>query len=130
MANENDDALIQQMAALGVSPEMLGLLGRQMSQGESWMNTPTPEGRNVGHTYVAASPVEHLAAALRQGIGGQRYGAAVSGAKDQIAQNQQGIGAYGKAASSAIQQQIDALRKMSQPQGTGYAAPPVNPQDF
>lgn len=66
--------------------------GETMGMGQSLTQTPTPEGRNVGHTYVASSPLEHLSAALQRGVG---YGLVGRG------QQQRGTG---------IQAYIDALR--------------------
>jgi len=124
MADDKMDELIQQMAALGISPDMLGVLGRQANQGEAWMNSPSPEGRTVGHTYVASSPLEHLASALRQGVGGSRYNAAVGGMKDQLAQNKQGIAAYGSAQKLLYDQALEEAKKRAAGQSAGWAAGP------
>ena len=56
-------------------PETLNLMLQALSSGETMgvghglMSTPQPEGRNVGHTYVASSPLEHMSAAANRGLG-------------------------------------------------------------
>ena len=81
-----------------LSPEDLDALIAMMSGGETFgvghemFNSPMPEGRNVGRTYVAASPFEHLAAGVNRGLGAY-----------QMAQGQQ-------ARSAGIEAYINALR--------------------
>lgn len=67
------------------APETIGM-GQQM------MGAPAPEGRTVGHAYVASSPMEH-AGALAQRLAG----------REQIGMGQQQRGA-------GIQAYINALR--------------------
>lgn len=43
--------------------------GETMGMGAGLMQTPGAEGRNVGRTYVASSPLEHLASASSRGLG-------------------------------------------------------------
>ena len=56
------DAMIQ----AGLVPQRMGIAQQGMGIAQGLANTPTPEGRTVGRTYVASSPLEHLSAALRQ----------------------------------------------------------------
>lgn len=121
------ETLIQQMAALGISPEQLGLYGKQMGRGEQLADTPMAQGRHVGNTYVASSPLEHLATAMRQYQGQKMQGQAVQGYQAQLGRNQQGIGAGLTAQNNVYQQMIDELRKRTQPKAPG--APP-NPGSY
>ncbi len=43
--------------------------GETMGMGQQMFQTPGAEGRNVGHTYVAASPIEHMGNALQRVMG-------------------------------------------------------------
>ena len=82
--NADPETLNMMLQALR-GPESMGM-GQQM------MGTPQPEGRNVGHTYVASSPLEHLSSAVQRVMG--------AGMMNQ-GQNQRGAG---------IQAYINALR--------------------
>jgi hypothetical protein len=56
-------------------PETLRLMLQAVSGnelggvGHEFMGAQQPEGRNVGHTYVASSPLEHAAAAAKNMLG-------------------------------------------------------------
>jgi len=63
---------LQEFALTGQTPEMMGLAGQDFTVGHGLSNTPTPEGRNAGGTYVAANPLEHLATALSRAKGMQQ----------------------------------------------------------
>jgi hypothetical protein len=39
------------------------------AQAQQMSETQQPGGRNLGYTYVAANPLEHMAAAIKQGMG-------------------------------------------------------------
>ncbi len=124
-APEDDNALlIQQMAALGISPEMLAMLTHQIGRGENLQDTPMAQGQRVGNTYVAASPLEHMANALRQYKGAQMAKEGKGKYADQLGQNQQGIAAFGTAQNRLQQQQIDALNRRLQGAGTYQGAAP------
>jgi hypothetical protein len=45
------------------------ILGAELTDAEALLNTSMPEGRQAGQVYVAANPLEHLSASLRQGLG-------------------------------------------------------------
>jgi hypothetical protein len=82
MANGNDDlyqllqyieatnpGALDQMIQGGQAPEQMQLQAQQAKRGSSLADTQQPQGMHVGGTYMASSPLEHLAAALRQGKG-------------------------------------------------------------
>jgi hypothetical protein len=47
------------------------IAGRDYAQADQLAQTPQPGGRNLGYTYVASNPMEHLAAAIN-GIQGSQ----------------------------------------------------------
>ena len=53
-------------------PGLKDVLGTELADAETLLNTEMPEGRQAGQVYVAANPMEHLSAALRQGLGAYR----------------------------------------------------------
>jgi hypothetical protein len=117
------DLLLQQMAQMGISPEVLGLAGNQINRGQEMQDTPMAQGRNVGSTYVASNPLEHLATAVRQYQGGKMAKQATGDYGAQLGANRTGIAAFGKAQSGQLQQIIDEIRKRQQtpPVAPGYA---------
>jgi hypothetical protein len=66
-----DPETLQAMIQAGLAQDQMGLQGQRVKYGEQLAGTQQPEGRQVGNTYVAASPLEHLAAAVRN-MQGQR----------------------------------------------------------
>lgn len=60
---------IQLLMEAGLIPEQLSELDSQYAQAQALRETPNPEGRQAGRVYVAASPLEHIAAMLRRGRG-------------------------------------------------------------
>lgn len=98
--NADPETLAMMLKALN-APEMMGM-------GQGMMQTPGAEGRNVGHTYVAASPWEHLGNAAQRGLGAYMMG-----------QGQQQRG-------SGIQAFINALRAKP-PQPSPVEAPELIP---
>jgi hypothetical protein len=61
-----DPEFAKTLAGMGVYGDSQGLLGQQLSRMHELSQVQQPEGRNVGHTYVAASPLEHMAAAMQR----------------------------------------------------------------
>jgi hypothetical protein len=62
---------IQQMIDAGLFSDRSGLEAQKTAQGVGLMQTPGAQGQNVGGTYVASSPLEHLATALSRVQGGR-----------------------------------------------------------
>ena len=102
-----DEKTLSLMVALGAIPEEQALLMRQRSFGEGLTDTPMAQGRNVGHTYVASSPLEHIANAMQRVIGYRKMQGAEQGYRDTLARQTQARGAY-------AQSLLDALKPRQQ----------------
>ncbi len=111
------------MVALGAIPEEQALLMRQRTSGEAMMGTPAAQGRNVGQTYVASSPLEHLSVALERGMGGRRMNAADAGMMDTFQRQTAGR----KAGADAYRAQQEAQTKMLLEAMKRYGAQPTEP---
>jgi len=62
-----DPDTIKAMLESGLVDDRLGIANKQMGMGESLYGMPsTAQGTNLGYTYIAASPLSHLANAIRQ----------------------------------------------------------------
>ena len=99
---------LQRMIDAGLVPEREKVVEAQQQRFEPWMQTQQPQGmRGVGPygTYVAANPLEHLAAAFRQGAGMGQIGQGNQALANLI--NQQGAGRYAwmKGIAGALQPQ-------------------------
>lgn len=94
-ANVWDPALVQQLIALSSAPDQQQALQQRIQFGREDSQTPMPQGMRVGGTYVASSPLEHLAAALKQGVGLAQQRNAQGGLDESIQQQTQGRQAYG-----------------------------------
>jgi hypothetical protein len=68
MADPNAD-LLQQLTQAGLYPQQIAQLQRQYQLAQGFMQPQEAQGRQVGGTYVASSPLEHLSNALRPVIG-------------------------------------------------------------
>jgi hypothetical protein len=68
MTDPNAD-LLQQLTQAGLYPQQLAQLQRQYQLAQGFMQPQEAQGRQVGGTYVASSPLEHLSSALRPVIG-------------------------------------------------------------
>jgi hypothetical protein len=124
MSDQTDlDELIQQMAAMGIGPEVLGMATHQLGRGEQLADTPSATGMHVGGTYQAASPLEHLAVAVRRGVGAHQMGQAQQAYQDQLGVNQQGLAAGAKAQSDFQQQGINGLLNALQARRAQVQAP-------
>jgi hypothetical protein len=99
----NPGALDQMMTG-GVAPEQMGLQSEQAKRGAVLASTQTPQGLHVGGTYVASSPLEHLAAAIRQGQGLSLQKNASQAQQQALQQQKQGRLAYLQGISGQGQQ--------------------------
>jgi hypothetical protein len=68
MPDPTDD-LVQQLTQAGLYPQQIAQLQRQYQLAQGFMQPQEAQGRQVGGTYVAASPWEHLANAIRPVVG-------------------------------------------------------------
>lgn len=101
-----DEDTIDALVSAGLVPARAALAKQQMGFGQSLMDTPSPQGAHVGNTYVASSPLEHLAAAMRQGIGARKMQGAMA---------QQGslLDQQGAASAQGWAQALRAMRNRS-----------------
>lgn len=103
-SNTYDPALIQMLTQLGSMPERQDLLRTQMQYGREDTQAPMPQGMRVGGTYIASSPLEHLAAAIKQGVGSYRQGKATQGLHESFGQQDAARGQYGNEVLRMLQQ--------------------------
>lgn len=106
-----DPETLKMLIAAGLVPEQLGVQKQALGMGQDIMQgAQQPQGQSVGpyHQYVASSPLEHLAAAVRQ-VQGQRMAQGAMGQEGSLI-GQQGAGRL-------------AYLKMLAGQGGGAAGP-------
>jgi hypothetical protein len=65
------DEELELMAAMGAIPQEQALLQQRMRRAQGLMDTPLPQGQQIGRVYKAASPLEALASAMMRGLGGR-----------------------------------------------------------
>jgi hypothetical protein len=65
LISQADPETLQAMIDAGLVPERSNIAQGQYNYGQKLAGTPSAQGREVGKTYVASSPLEHLAVALR-----------------------------------------------------------------
>lgn len=66
------DPYTQQIIGAGQIDDRIRLLMQSMQRARELQNAPSARGMSVGGTYVASSPLEHLAAAMSRYRGGKR----------------------------------------------------------
>lgn len=87
LLQQADPDTLQRMIAAGLAPVRMQQAHGQLDRAQALTGTPMPEGQRVGSTYVAASPLEHLAAAFTRVRGQQGVNAAeqrLAGLTDQV----------------------------------------------
>lgn len=117
---ENAEALSQ----LGVADERYRALDKRQPLAEGLMATPSAQGREVGRTYVAASPLEHLSTVLQRGLGAMQMGN-INSQRDALATGNAGAAkALAKAMKDAMQarQASSPLSSQVGPGEVGYDA--------
>lgn len=115
------DPLLQQMIDAGLVDDRADVLAQQIRRGQGLMATPGAQGMQVGGTYRAASPFEHLATALSRAMGGRM----VKGAEQEYAQGietkKKGREAFGQAqAGLALPPTAEVLNA---PEPPAFSAP-------
>lgn len=110
-----DPALVQQLVALGGVPDQQALAMKRLEMGREDAQTAMPQGRQVGNTYMAASPMEHLAAALQKGMGVARQMRGEREYGNLVNKQTEGRNAYAAALAKLLQQ--------PQPDSTPVEAP-------
>ena len=122
------DQELDMMVALGAIPEEQALLMKQRQSAEALMGAPSAQGRNVGATYVASSPLEHLSVALQRGMGAQRTkraDEAMEGTFERQTQGRRaGLKAYQEQQARETAMLLEAMRRRdAQPVDPATAAP-------
>lgn len=102
--NVFDPALLEEMTRLGSVPDRQELLKQRIIAGRGASQTPTPQGASVGGTYMAASPLEHMASALQRAMGYGQVGQGNAGMEASFGQQDKGRLAYAQALARAMQQ--------------------------
>src|SRR5712664_1037792 len=116
-----DPELLRQLAAAGMTEEQLRMLAPQLQFGQQMMQPQQAQGRQVGGTYVAASPLEHLSNAIRQMVGAKISGDVMSRQRGLLGGQQDARQKYMQAMMTA--QQGGQGGTLGQ-EGGGMARPP------
>jgi hypothetical protein len=77
-----------------LSDSRVALAGQDLKRGAGDAATPQPDGRNLGYTYVASNPMEHLAAAIQRAQGIGRMDRAQAEQQGQLGAKGQGVGTF------------------------------------
>jgi muramidase (phage lysozyme) len=118
---------IQRMVAAGLIPQEQAIELLKYKTAKSDSQTKMPEGRSAGKLYVAANPLEHLAAGLRGYRGKKAMDESLERMQENVGKVGEGRLGYGQ----AIQRQMypNALRGQPPappPVGPAAATPPAN----
>lgn len=81
-------ALLEMLAQVGTEPDAQALLMDQRQAGMAQAATPSAQGMNVGGTYRASSPLEHMAVALQRAMGGRATKQAETGYGESLKRQQ------------------------------------------
>src|SRR5438445_738011 len=89
-----DPELLKALTDAGMTEEQLRLLAPQLQMGQEMMQPQHAQGREVGagpfRTFVASSPLEHLANAMREGVGAYITNKVQGRQQELLAQQQKG----------------------------------------
>src|SRR5262252_8969197 len=111
----SDPEKLRAMVEGGLAPQRSAIAKQRLGIGQGFMGTPTPQGQAVGRTYVASSPLEHLATAMSRVVGAKLSGDAMQREEDLT-----GTTGTGRMAA------YDMIRKLAQ----GGQAPPPGPDPY
>jgi hypothetical protein len=118
--------LLQQIIDAGLSDDRMGMAGQKARLGASLFGTPGAQGMNVGGTYKAASPFEHLSTAMSRILGGKMQRDAHGEMEGLLGQKAAGRRAMGQqVAGLAIPPTAEALNAPAPPafQPPNFVAP-------
>ena len=90
---EGNDPLIQAMIAAGLFDDKTAANSAALAMSHKNAQTQQPQGQQVGRAYVAASPLEHMAAAMRMARGEIGQSRALAEQQRLIAEKGRGLGA-------------------------------------
>lgn len=119
-AEKENPGALQQMIAAGLFDDTSSLNKTEIAQGAGMSSQPAPQGQNVGRTYIASNPLEHLAYAIQRGQGLRQIKDAQSAQADAI--KKKGVG---------MDAMIRAMAKQPTPppMSGGPVQAPVDPMD-
>lgn len=106
----SDPQMSDQIAQMSAYGDRAALLGKDTQRADALRAIQSPQGRYVGNTYVASSPLEHLGAVAQRALG-ERQLAGARGGYDKLIQ---GDVTARKGIASAL---ADAMRRVRQPAG-------------
>lgn len=112
-----DPALLGRLMPLSGIPDEQALARQLMEFGREDSRTEMPKGYHVGGTYIAASPLEHLAAGLQRAMGTVQQRKAAANIQDLIGKQVKGRNAL-----------AEALGRRMTPPEPEYAGPVEAPQ--
>jgi hypothetical protein len=84
----------QAMLDASIADQRIALQGQNFKRGSTDYSTPQPKGNNLGYTFVASNPLEHLAAAIQRTQGGIRMDRSQGEQERQLGAKGQGMGAF------------------------------------
>jgi hypothetical protein len=87
-----DPETLQRLMDMGVLDDQQSQELLKMQRGQADLGTATPQGMEVGGTYVAANPLQHMATAIRQWKGQKGIDEAFKGMGDITEKKRRGIG--------------------------------------
>jgi hypothetical protein len=102
-----DPEMADQLAQMGLYGDKAALFGQDTKRADLQRGIASPEGRFVGSTYVAASPLEHLGVAMQRMAGQQN----LSNARQAQEQLMSGDVAARKGLASAMAQAMRRRRE-------------------
>lgn len=126
-------ALAQAMSGLGSMPDRQALLKQHMEWGHDATQAPAPKGMQVGGTYMASSPLEHIAAALQRVMGYRQQGQGERGLTASLGEQDKLRGQYADALMRAMAARDGGREALGPYQGDApqlIAPPPPNPIDL
>jgi hypothetical protein len=128
-AAEQDPEALQKMIEVGLFDDRMNIEGQTLNIGKGMWDTPMAQGQNVGGTYVAASPFEHLSTAMAKGLGGYFIGGSQKNQQELINRKGKGMEALIRAMGNGPRgrggQQMPT--QMPPQYGPGSAAAPWDP---
>ena len=86
-----DPDVLQKLMDLGVVDDEQAQQMLKMQDAQSKRATPTPQGMEVGGTYIAANPLQHMATAIRQWQGEKGIKDVYTGLEDLTGKKRTGL---------------------------------------
>jgi hypothetical protein len=120
--------LLQQIIDAGLSDDRMGMAGQKARTGASLFGTPGAQGMNVGGTYKAASPLEHLSTAMSRILGGKMQRDAHGEMEGLLGQKAAGRRAMGQAQAGLFSP--PTAEALNAPEPPAFAAPNFASPDF